>query len=220
MRFQLVSLWLILLIASSTLALNCNYCVSFFFASQFPPWMCTGQSVQQFAFDAENYAIIVCLWCSVNYAINFFQFRMIAKTTRNAPRVIQKVGLAPVSKTCVWLYNYPWFVVKNCVQNDKNKIKGQRSAKHVGVSTSFNIINNIDSQRLIAIIINIVTIITTIIVIIIIVIISKKISLQKHQHHHRHCDYPQDDQFAKLTPRCETRWQNGKDLTWSGCSGF
>ena len=45
------------------------------------------------------------------------------------------------------------FFVKTYVQNDKSKIKDQRSAKHVGGWTIINIINNIDSQRLIAIIV-------------------------------------------------------------------
>ena len=39
-----------------------------------------------------------------------------------------------------------------------------------------------------------------------------------HHQHKNHHDHDEDDQ--QKVSRCEMRWQNGKDLVWSGCSGF
>ena len=146
MRYQLVSLGLILLIASSTIALNCNYCVSF---------LNVDRAVRT----------TICLWCRklCNICLPLMQCKLcnnilpIQNDSENGKKC--SAGYSE-SRTCsgqqnMWLArpNYPWFFVKKCVQNDKNKVKDQRSAKHVGGWTIINIINNIDSQRLIAIIV-------------------------------------------------------------------
>ena len=114
-----MSLGLILLIASSALALNCNYCVSLSLAFELP-LDCKVYS------QYNNLPLMHCKLCDnclpiqnngktarnanhadyANFALIFFQFRMIVKTARNAPPVIQKVGLAPVSKTCGFLNDH------------------------------------------------------------------------------------------------------------------
>ena len=112
----------------------------------------------------------ICLWCRklCNNCLPLMQCKLcnnflpIQNDSENGKKC--SAGYSE-SRTCsgqqnMWvaiqlsmIFHFPWFFVKKCVQNDNNKIKDQRSAKHVGGWTIINIINNIDSQRLIATII-------------------------------------------------------------------